>query len=75
MIICINRHNVKGGANNIYTNDKTLFCTTLLNSEAIIINDNKLLHDVSWLSEIIREMRYEIYLYCINLLITLILNT
>lgn len=51
MIICINRHNVKGGANNIYTNDKTLlYSTTLLNSEAIIINDNKLLHDVSWLS-------------------------
>tara|TARA_Y100000389_G_scaffold204916_1_gene260767 strand:+ start:95 stop:1927 length:1833 start_codon:yes stop_codon:yes gene_type:complete len=51
MIICINRHNVKGGVNNIYRNDKTLlYSTTLFNSEAIIINDNKLLHDVSWLS-------------------------
>ena len=58
MIICINRHNVKGGVNNIYTNDKTLlYTTTLLDSEAIIINDNKLLHDVSLLS---RYFQHEI---------------
>ena len=48
MIICITRYNIKGGANNIYDNSKNIiFSTILKNSEAIIINDNALLHDVS----------------------------
>jgi selenocysteine lyase/cysteine desulfurase len=47
-MVCINRQNIEGGVNGIYNNDKRkVHEIQLEEGELLIINDNKLFHDVS----------------------------
>jgi selenocysteine lyase/cysteine desulfurase len=47
-MICINRHNIKGAISNIYDNNKNKIHNVQLEmGEMLILNDNKLFHDVT----------------------------
>ena len=53
MIICISRENIKGGTNEIYKDTNSILNSTELNpSDAIIINDNKVLHNVTQINQL-----------------------
>tara|TARA_B110000858_G_scaffold57183_2_gene66667 strand:- start:4447 stop:6315 length:1869 start_codon:yes stop_codon:yes gene_type:complete len=53
MIICISRENIKGGTNEIYKDTNSILNRTELNpSDAIIINDNKVLHNVTQINQL-----------------------
>lgn len=47
-IVCIARENIEGGINNLYDKEKNLIDKTILEEgDMIIINDNKLFHEVT----------------------------
>jgi hypothetical protein len=53
MIVCISRENIKGGINEVYKDSNNILNSTQLNpSDAIIINDNKVLHNVTEINKL-----------------------
>ena len=49
-LLCINRYNIEGGISNIFTSNNEIdkiYSKKLMKGEMIIINDNKLYHDVT----------------------------